>query len=508
MVAAGAALRWRGRRAPVASAHWRGRTLRSTAEATQLLDAARSPTDPGLSLGSLRLPSRAACSHFAIAGATGSGKTLLQRLLMQSALSRIGQGDSHRALLYDAKQDLLPLLAGMDLRAPIHTLHPLDRRAVAWNMAADIKTPAAALQTASLLIPEIKTDNNPFFANAARHLLTGAINALIEQAGAHWTLLHVLLVMRDPVRLGNLLGRSDHTRFLLQYFEHTGTFQNILSTVLTALAPFDTLAAAWDRAEKSISLARWMTEESILVLGCDEANRVALEAMNRLIFRRISELVLSRPEVTDPDGYGSRTWFFLDEVREAGKLESLSRLLTKGRSKGAAVVLGFQDIAGLQDVYGKEVANELVGQCATSVMLRLNSPETAAWASKLIGSREVLETRHGHSRSYHSALQTLPGTGSSVSHGLATRPLVLDSEIMGLPPTSFDTGLSAYVVTPWTGAFHEHLSGDWLRQNLRPPEARVPNFLPSPAPHQYLRPWGPEDEAILRFAESRIAVWN
>jgi Type IV secretion-system coupling protein DNA-binding domain len=252
MVAAGAALRWRGRRAPVASAHWRGRTLRSAAEAGQLLAAARSSTDPGLSLGSLRLPWRAACSHFAIAGATGSGKTLLQRLLMQSALPRIGKGDGHRALLYDAKQDLLPLLGGMDLRATVHILHPLDRCAVAWNMAADIKTPAAALQTASLLIPEIKTDNNPFFANAARHLLTGAINALIEQAGARWNLRHVLLVMRDPVRLGNLLGRSEHTRFLLQYFEHTGTFQNILSTVLTALAPFDTLAASWDRADQQV----------------------------------------------------------------------------------------------------------------------------------------------------------------------------------------------------------------------------------------------------------------
>lgn len=501
-----AVLRWRRRHSPVTSAHWRGRTLRSGAEASQLLDAARTPSDPGLSLGSLRLPSRAACSHFAIAGATGSGKTLLQRLLMQSALPRIGLGCGHRALLYDAKQDLLPLLAGMHLRAPIHILHPLDRRAVAWNMAADIKTPASALQTASLLIPEIKTDNNPFFANAARHLLTGALNALIEQAGARWTLRHVLLVMRDPARLGNLLSRSDQTRFLLQYFEHPGTFQNILSTVLTALAPFETMAAAWDRAEETLSLERWMTEESILVLGCDEANRAALEAMNRLIFRRISELLLSRPEVTDH--HGSRTWFFLDEVREAGRLESLSRLLTKGRSKGAAVVLGFQDIAGLRDVYGQEVANELVGQCATSVILRLNSPETAAWASKLIGAREVLETRHGHSRSYHSALQTLPGTGSSVSHGLATRPLVLDSEIMGLPPTSFETGLSAYVVTPWTGAFQEHLSGEWLRENLRPPAARVPNFLPSPAPHQYLRPWGPEDDTILRCAESGIAVWN
>lgn len=492
-----AALWRRGAEPKVAGTHWRGRCLRSAREAEALLASHRSTSDPGLPVGQHHLPSTAAYSHFAFAGATGSGKTMLQRVLMQSVLPLIGKGFGHRALIYDAKQDMLSLLAGIGLRAPVRTLHPLDTRSVSWDLAADIRTPAASLQMAAILIPDVKTDNNPFFANAARHLLAGALNVLTEQAGCHWTFRQVLLVMRDPLKLRELLNRSEHTRFLLQYFEHPGTFQNILSTLLTYLASFEVIAAAWDRTGESLSLEQWMKEESILVLGSDESNRAALEAMNRLIFRRISELVLSQPELPAPDVRSPRTWFFFDEVREAGKLESLSRLLTKGRSKGAAVVLGFQDIAGLQDVYGREVANELVGQCATTVILRLNSPETAAWASRLLGSREVLESRRAQSRSYRSILQTLSGTGASISHGLATRPLVLESEITGLPPTSFETGLTAFAVTPWTGAFESHLSGEWLRHHLRPPESRVPNFVPRPTIHQYLRPWGPDDERIL-----------
>lgn len=495
----------RSRKPNVTSVHRRGRSLRAELEVAELLQGHRADSDPGFALGQQRLPSPAAYSHVALAGATGSGKTLLHRLLLQSVLPLIGQGFEHRALIYDAKQDLLSLLAGLRLRAPIRTLNPLDARSVGWNLAADIETPAAALQMASTLIPDVKTDNNPFFANAARHLMAGAINALVLHANGRWTFRQLLLMMRDSEKLRTVLDRSDQTRFLLQYFEHPGTFQNILSTVLTALAPFEVIAAAWDRAEEQISLAAWLREESILVLGNDEANRAALEAMNRLIFRRIAEMVLSQTELYEPGFRSPRTWFFLDEVREAGKLDNLSRLLTQGRSKGAAVVLGFQDVAGLQAVYGKEVANELVGQCATTVILRLNSPETAAWASRVIGSHELLESRHSHSRSYPSILHALPGTGASVSHGVATRPLVLESEIMDLPLTSFQTGLSAYVISPWTGVFREHLPGTWLKTQLRSPDRNVANFSPRPVAHQYLRPWGVEDDYLLEDTPVAVA---
>lgn len=497
---------YRRRRKPnVASTHRRGRSLRSELEVADSLKRHRAVSDPGLALGRQRLPSSAAYSHVALAGATGSGKTILQRLLMQSVLPSIGQGFGHRALIYDAKQDLLSLLAGLRLRAPIRTLNPLDARSVGWNLAADIRTPASAFQMASTLIPDVKTDNNPFFSNAARHLMAGAINALLLHAKGRWTFRQLLLMMRDPDILRPLLDRSEQTRFLLQYFEHPGTFQNILSTVLTALAPFEVIAAAWDRAGEQISLAAWLREESILVLGNDESNRAALEAMNRLIFRRIGELVLSQPELPEPSARSPRTWFFLDEVREAGKLDNLSRLLTQGRSKGAAVVLGFQDMAGLQAVYGKEVANELVGQCATTVILRLNSPDTAAWASRLIGSHDLLESRHSHSRSYPSILHALPGTGASVSHGVATRPLVLESEIMDLPLTSFETGLTAYVISPWTGVYREHLPGAWLRSQLRSPDRHVANLSPRPVSHQYLRPWSAEDDYLLMDTPMAVA---
>lgn len=483
-----------GRRPAVKASHVRGRVLTDP----RRLRARAQPADPGLQFGRQRIPSRLATGHFAIVGATGSGKTLFQRLLMQSVLPRIGEGRGSRALVYDAKQDVLSLLAGMGLGCPVVTFNPFDARSVAWDMARDITSPAAALQAATLLIPEAKNDSNPFFTNAARQLLHGVIQALVQAAPGAWTLRHVLLLVREQEQLQTLLGRFPQTQHLLQFFDHPATAANIVSTVLTYTAPYEIIAAAWDRATSALSLRQWLAGESVLVLGNDEANRAALDTINRLLFKRVVELVLAGPEAT---GEGSgRTWFFLDEVREAGRLAGLSSLMTKGRSKGACVVLGFQDINGLRDVYGRNVADELVGQASSKAILRLNTPETAQWASGLFGSREVLEASRGQNRGRNFrdlGLPTGSSAGESLSHAIAKRELVLDSEFLDLPETTPQTGLTGFFLTPATGGFRDHLPGAWLTRHLQPADDRVPNVVPRPESDQYLRPWGADDARVL-----------
>lgn len=67
--------------------------------------------DAGLiNFGGVLIPEEESQAHFVFAGTTGSGKTLLMRSLQQSTLCHVGQGLGYRALVYDAKQDALPLL--------------------------------------------------------------------------------------------------------------------------------------------------------------------------------------------------------------------------------------------------------------------------------------------------------------------------------------------------------------------------------------------------------------
>ena len=177
--------------------------------------------------------------------------------------------------------------------------------------------------------------------------------------------------------------------------------------------------------------------------------------------------------------------------------------MTKGRSKGACVVLGFQDINGLRDVYGRHVADELVGQASSKAILRLNTPETAQWASGLFGSREMLESAFGQSRGRNFrdlGFQAGSTSGESVSHAITKREVVLDSEFLDLPETTPKTGLTGFFLTPATGGFRDHIPGDWLAQHLVPPRSDVTNVLPRPEADQHLRPWGPKDTTLLAAA--------
>jgi type IV secretory pathway TraG/TraD family ATPase VirD4 len=447
------------------------------------------PGDRGIFWGGAPVPSAAATTHFMVAGATGSGKTLTIRLLMQEVLPHIGRGLGHRALVYDAKRDLLSLLHGMGLRCPVVTLHPFDHRCAAWDMAADITSPAAARQVATILIPQEKHSAQPFFADAARHLFTGVLIGLLKTAPGHWTLRDALLVLKSRARLRELLELHPETASLTQYFEPDHTFLCIMSTLATKLAPYEYIAAAWARAGAKISLRQWLQEESILVLGNDETTRSALDPLNRVLFRRLVELTLNQPESET-----RRTWVFLDEVREAGCLDGLARLLTKGRSKGACVVLGFQDIEGLRDAYGERVAHEITGQCCHKAILRLESPQTAQWAAEIIGAAERLEYRDNASASVGSQGGT---AGQNTTEHLSKREVVLPSELMELPPTNRENGLTGYYLTPTTGAYIATLSPQYLAAALRPRATDVADLMERPEDHQYLFDWTTADLSRL-----------
>lgn len=469
--------------------HVRGRRLLTAPEALALASKALPAGDTGIFWGGAPIPSQAATTHFMVVGATGSGKTLTLRLLMQEVLPEIGRGCDHRALIYDAKRDLLSTLHGMKLRCPIVTLHPFDQRGVAWDMAADITSPATARQVATILIPHEKHTAQPFFADAARHLLSGVLVALLKTAPGQWTFRDVLLSLKSKERLRQVLELVPETQGLTQYFEPEPTFLSILSTLATKLAAYEFIAAAWSHSGTRLSLRQWLHEEYILVLGNDETTRSALDPLNRVLFRRLVELILNQP-----DAEGRRTWVFLDEVREAGCLDGLSRLLTKGRSKGACVVLGFQDIEGLRDAYGERVAHEITGQCTNKAILRLESPQTAQWAAELIGSAERLEFRDNTSISVGHKGGT---AGQGTHEQLVKREVVLPGEFMELPVTNRRNGLSGIYVTPYTGAYRVTLSPQYLTTALQGRTEDVPDLLERPEEHQYLRGWTSGDLARL-----------
>ena len=462
----------------------RGRFLLAFEEAKELADDLRPSDDPGLPFGGLQAPSIVRRTHFAFFGRTGSAKTIKLRFLMQSALPTIGLVPDQRALIYDPKLDFLSILYGMAIRCPIKILCPFDLRSVAWDMARDCTEPATAIEIASIIIPE-EEGHNRYFPDAVRDLLQGVLTSFLNVTPNVWTLRDVIHAMTQPQYLRQILTRCAATRRLLGYLDNDRNFADVLTTINTKLGPLVPIAACWDRAVERVSLDEWQRGDFILVLGNHEKLRSTLDTVNRILFKRAMEVMLAADE-----SESRRTWLFMDEIREAKKLDGLSRLITKGRGPGVCVCLAAQGIEGIRDAFGEQAGEELASQAAQLAFLPLSSAVTAEWASRILGKYERREYRKGYS-----------GGNDSASEEIVNREAVKPSELLSLPQANPKNGIQGYFISSEIGAWRATIPGDVVSKTLLPADPNVPDFLPRPASHQYLTPWNDDDLARLKLKQ-------
>jgi type IV secretory pathway TraG/TraD family ATPase VirD4 len=483
----------------------RGKKLISFEEAREISQKKIQAENDGVQFGWLKVPENQATTHFAVIGSTGSGKTLLIRFLLQSVLPRMKGGQDSRALIYDAKRDMLPILSGMKLAVPVITLHPFDKRGAAWDMAKDISSPASADQMATILIPLDTNATNPFFSDAARALMTGVITVFIKKCPEAWTFRDIILALKSATRLKQVLSECEETKDLIeQYFSNEKTANDVMSTLATKIQRYQYIAAAWDKAETKVSLKDWVTNEYILVIGNDEETRSAVDALNQVIFKRVSELVLNQSE-----SFSRRTWVILDELKEAGMLPGLASLLSKGRSKGACVVIGFQDIEGLSaSMKDNRLANEIVGLCANKAILRLDSAETARWASRHFGEQEVEIKKISTGETKQSdafKLGAKSGKSSSTSESWINhkKEAVMPVEFLDLPPVDKSGSLHGFYIIPSIGTYYAaiKMSGEnSILSNLNPIDLETQSYLARDKEAQFLRAWDKEDYERLRLS--------
>jgi hypothetical protein len=473
----------------------RGRRLTDFFEAQQLQKAVGSDT-PSVYWGGLRVRIDRTLTHFAIIGVSRSGKSTCLRLIMQDILPRVassarfgGAWPKARALVFDPKTEFLPVIVGMGVSLDIVTIiNPFDARSVAWDIAAEIETPSDAWNMAAIFIPD-DDGKDKFFPAAARDIFAHVLLAL-HFTGCKWTLRDVLLVFRDLNRLKKLLGRNDLTKSVLQrYSGDARTLSNVMATLGKNLSQFEPIAACWEHATKRIDIRRWLKTETILVLGYDEARKEQLRVINRCLFRRFTDIVLSASASKNPTN--ERTWVILDECREMDRLEGLSSLLLRGSGFGVCTFLGYQVQEGMESVYGDGGANEIAAQCSNFAVLRLGSArKTAEWASKLLGERLEIDTLHGTTDGPQES-------STNTTQQIHERPLFFPSELQDLPATNAENGLQGIFTSDQFGAIDAkaaNVSGDELFGHLlKPDDKSVPEYIPRDKSEHFLKDWDQAD---------------
>lgn len=97
------------------------------------------------------------------------------------------------------------------------------------------------------------------------------------------------------------------------------------------------------------------------------------------------------------EGWKSPVLMLIDELARLGKIESLTSLLSVGRSNGVSVNMAFQDMSQLESVYTKDSARTIFNLSEITCILSCKDNETAKMLSDLAG--EYREEKISRNRS-------------------------------------------------------------------------------------------------------------
>lgn len=417
-------------------------------------------------------------NHFLAMGTTGSGKTSLFRLLEQTVFPNIGS-DDYRAVVYDAKGETIPRIASQVDSELIYIMNPFDLRGVAWDIARDLDEPIKIKEFCFTLMP-VRSDSQPFWAEAARDLMNGVMLSLFLSK-VDYTLGDVLRVLRHFGLLQKVLQMHPQTSHLVGiYLRDKRLRRNLMATIGSRVQIYEPVASCWEHATKRLSIKEFVKGRGVLILGNAKVSPQVIQAINCAMFKSLSNECLNLPDSTR-----RRTWFFLDELTEAGRLDGLVSLAKEGRSKGVCLVLGFQTVSGMRDdkLYGVHGTDDLLGEIGIRFIGRLECATTAEYASQHIGDHLVWEQSFGRSKTYSKE----NSTSTSVNSAKQQRRRILPSEFMGLPKCNIGNGLHGFCQVPSIGVFRMKIAGERLFYDLlKPPCGTTLAFEPRPASSQLL----------------------
>ena len=103
----------------------------------------------------------------------------------------------------------------------------------------------------------------------------------------------------------------------------------------------------------------------------------------KILIQQIHDvLMVSLPGADEP----LQVLMMIDEFRQLGRMDALVSKLTVNAGYGFRMVLILQDLAQLDEVYGKPTRITTVSACQLKLFIRINDLETSSFVSDMLGS--------------------------------------------------------------------------------------------------------------------------
>jgi type IV secretory pathway TraG/TraD family ATPase VirD4 len=369
----------------------------------------------GMKLGASVIAPRKESEHFLITGSPGAGKSTLIRHMLRQIQER-GQS----AIVIDPDCEFIQEFYAEE-RGDV-VLNPLDARCPFWSPWLEFRddsfTMDAEAMAASLIRTQARTASEEFFRESGRTLIE-AIFQVVQDRTHAGGITDFLALPRADIQ-ERLTGTRAYP--LIDPGAHEQG-SGILATAANAVKPFYYLPA---RAETSRtwSAREWAeTRRGWVFLSSREDARAAIQRLQGVWLDSLVRWLMSAAIGS------SQVWIMADELPAMEYQPQIEKLITRGRKRGLAAVLGFQNVSQLRSIYGADGAITLTSSPTTKVILRCDEAETAKWASALLGSREVERIN----MTQLAGLSTMR-EGVNLQPQRAHEPIVTAAEVQMLKP--------------------------------------------------------------------------
>ncbi len=315
----------------------------------------------------LRIPRKDETRHLLLMGTRESGKTIAIKQVMIQA-----RDAGHTAIIYDPTLEYIRRL--YDPRRGDLILNPLDGRAPYWNPGDEVQHDAEALTIANALFPD-QPRKTSVYLHRVRKLFAHLLRF-------HPTPDQLVQCMSNPSEIDKWIVGTPYAATIRQIAprerESVLSTMNNVADILRCLKTKKDFERRWTAREWVKGRQGW------IFLTSTPETREALKPLHNLWLDLLILRLLNQPD----DHATRRVWLVLDEVALLQHLSQLETALTQIRKAETSIVLGLEDKAQLETIYG-HIGEKLLTMPATVLVFKTKERAATEWAGQYLGVQEI-----------------------------------------------------------------------------------------------------------------------
>jgi type IV conjugative transfer system coupling protein TraD len=353
--------------------------------------------------------------HMMVSGTTGSGKSNMMNHLLKAIRERgdkaviVDTTGGFVEKFYDPNRDVL--------------LNPFDKRSTDWCLWSEPLNQVYEFEDmAESLIPQ-NLHGDPFWTSASRQMVSESLKYAKYNYKKLSDVFEILMT-KDIKKCEAFFKGTSISALFSKDMEKT-----MLSVRATLATYLKSLLILKDN-DDGFSIDSWVKNENqkgFLFIAGVPKQRAQLRSLWSIWFNiAIKAMMDLKPNDK------RRVWFIVDELSSLNKLPSIDMALAEGRKYGACLVLGFQNFAQIQGIYGVQGSKSMSELMVSKFMFKAVDHDNALLLSKMFGNKTFIEP---HENISYGANEIRDGV--NVSHNKRMEPLVPPERLMHLDPLQF-----------------------------------------------------------------------